>query len=278
MQYDKRVREKGETPLEQAHLVMLEMLKVVDAICRKHQLSYWLDAGTLLGIVRHKGFIPWDDDIDICMIRHDYERFIEIASTELPEDLFLQTQEADPSRKSKWLKIRDNYSTFIQNSEKGKKVDYHQGIFIDIFPCEIVNEDYRRSKIFLNRKFQYSKRAWIRKGRWFFNQCATIPVKLLGFRKIHDLILKHHKSDENNYISTGLEVTTIHWSFNYSTIFPLAEDSFLGLKVMIPHDPHHYLKKMYGDYMKIPTKEKQIVHAYKILPFTKCHHPNAMQY
>ncbi len=277
MQYNKRVRENGQTSIEQAHLVMLEMLKVVDAICRAHQLSYWVDAGTLLGIVRHQGFIPWDDDIDICMTREDYERFIQVASDELPDDLFLQTHEADPSRSSKWLKIRDNYSTFIQTSEKNRKVKYHQGIFLDIFPCEILNEDYRKSKILLNRKFQHSQRDWIRKWRWIFNQFATVPVKLIGSARLSDYILRKHQGDKN-FISTGLEVKTIHWSFGYSTVFPLQEMDFLGLKVMGPNDPHQYLKVMYGDYMKIPTKEKQIVHAYKILPFTKCDHPRAKQY
>ena len=69
-------RQEGETVLRQAQLVMLRMLKIIDYICRKHDISYWMCSGTLLGAVRHKGFIPWDDDLDICMIREDYERFV----------------------------------------------------------------------------------------------------------------------------------------------------------------------------------------------------------
>ena len=89
-------RQEGETVLRQAQLVMLRMLKIIDYICRKHDISYWMCSGTLLGAVRHKGFIPWDDDLDICMIREDYERFVEIAVNEFPEDMMLQTRETDP--------------------------------------------------------------------------------------------------------------------------------------------------------------------------------------
>lgn len=85
-------RQEGETVLRQAQLVMLRMLKIIDYICRKHDISYWMCSGTLLGAVRHKGFIPWDDDLDICMIREDYERFVEIAVNEFPEDMMLQTE------------------------------------------------------------------------------------------------------------------------------------------------------------------------------------------
>ena len=79
--------------LRACQLKQLSILKEVDRICRKHKLSYWLDGGTLLGAMRHGGFIPWDDDLDICMIREDYERFVKIAVNEFPEDMMLQTRE-----------------------------------------------------------------------------------------------------------------------------------------------------------------------------------------
>ena len=93
-------RKSGETILRQAQLVMTRMFKIIDYICREHHLRYWMCSGTLLGAVRHQGFIPWDDDLDICMIREDYDRFIQIAQQELPSDLFLQTRETRLSRPS----------------------------------------------------------------------------------------------------------------------------------------------------------------------------------
>jgi lipopolysaccharide cholinephosphotransferase len=83
------------TTLRDVQKVQLEILLEFDRICRKHGLKYLLFAGTLLGAVRHKGFIPWDDDIDVCMLRGDYERFLTVCKDELSAELFLQTTDTD---------------------------------------------------------------------------------------------------------------------------------------------------------------------------------------
>src|SRR5215217_3158284 len=88
-------REKGETPLQQSQLVMLRMLKILDYLCTKHGIEYFLIGGTLLGAIRHKGFIPWDDDLDVGMTRANYEKFEQLAVAELPQDIFFQTPETD---------------------------------------------------------------------------------------------------------------------------------------------------------------------------------------
>ena len=97
-------RQCGDTVLRQSQLVMLRILKTVDSICKENNISYWLDSGTLLGAARHGGFIPWDDDIDIMMLREDYELFKEIAKKELPEDMFLQNQDTDIYYDMPWMK------------------------------------------------------------------------------------------------------------------------------------------------------------------------------
>jgi lipopolysaccharide cholinephosphotransferase len=85
----------------------LSILKEIDALCKKHGIEYWLDGGTCLGAVRHKGFIPWDDDIDIAMRLEDLPRFIEFAQKELPRNLFVQTRESDPTSRLPITKVRD---------------------------------------------------------------------------------------------------------------------------------------------------------------------------
>ena len=103
--------------LRKCQLKQLSILEEVDRICKKLQIEYWLDGGTLLGAVRHKGFIPWDDDIDIAMTLENMNRFILEAPALLPPNLFLQTPQSDPQLKEPIVKIRDLNSLYIEKSD-----------------------------------------------------------------------------------------------------------------------------------------------------------------
>ena len=131
--------------LRKLQLIQLEMLKVVDNICSNHKIKYSLYAGTLLGAVRHKGFIPWDDDLDVCMPRKDYNRFIKICGQCLPKEYCLQNKENEPRFSQSFTKMRKKHTTFLQGGEPVS--DYHHGIFIDIFPID------RRPKRIISRMF-----------------------------------------------------------------------------------------------------------------------------
>ena len=96
-----------ENELRSCQLKQLEILKIFDRICRKHNLRYWIDGGTLLGAVRHKGFIPWDDDLDVAMPSEDYKKLDQIIQSELPDHLFWQTPKTDPTMPYGCTKIRD---------------------------------------------------------------------------------------------------------------------------------------------------------------------------
>ena len=101
--------------LRNCQLKQLSILEEVDRICRKHEIPYWLDGGSLLGAVRHGGFIPWDDDIDLGMRLEDLKRFIQVAPAELGENLFLQTPESDSSSKEPIIKIHDLNSLYLES-------------------------------------------------------------------------------------------------------------------------------------------------------------------
>ncbi|TAJ15264.1 LicD family protein [Marinilabiliaceae bacterium JC017] len=271
-------RHLGINTLDSAQKVMLKLLKDFDRLCRKHQLKYWLDSGTILGAVRHSGFIPWDDDLDVCMPREDYEKFKKIANDYLPEDVFLQTRELDKGTKWRFLKLRDKYSTYIQKSELNRKIKYHQGIFIDIFPYDIVDTNTYSAKIFLNRNFKRSSIPLVKKFYGLFNFLMLAPLKLIPYSVWKNYFLKKYSKEKGKYAATGLEIMIFHQLIPTSYIFPLKKIKFEDEFFSAPNDCHSYLKHLYGNYMELPPIENRKIHAHKIFPFTKCNHPDTLDY
>jgi lipopolysaccharide cholinephosphotransferase len=124
----------SEADLQQLHRIQLEMLCELDRICRQLGVVYQLAAGTLLGAVRHGGFIPWDDDIDVVMTRWDYDRFLRQAPALLDKRLFLQTRSSDPGYPHLFAKLRRHYSVYRESYWRDHQ--QHHGIYIDIFPLD----------------------------------------------------------------------------------------------------------------------------------------------
>ena len=121
--------------LREAQILMKTILRDIDNICRENDISYWIESGTMVGAKRHNGFIPWDDDIDIGMMRKDYERFLELAPSYLPDDLFLLNAQLDSGVENSWSKVRHKYSKLIEEDD----VEYHEGLFVDIFPYDFMS-------------------------------------------------------------------------------------------------------------------------------------------
>lgn len=125
--------------------IELDLLVKFIKVCEKHELTYYADSGTLLGAARHGGFIPWDDDIDVAMLRSDYNRFCEIAEREFEFPYFFQIEQTDPGSARKHAQIRNSQTTGINRSEWDYKYKFNQGIFIDIFPLDnLPAPSYRR--------------------------------------------------------------------------------------------------------------------------------------
>lgn len=125
-----------EIAIKKVREVQIELLDIIDEICKKHNIKYQLFAGTLLGAVRHKGFIPWDDDVDICMMREDYIKFLQVAPNEINNCLYyIQTPYNDKSPFA-FTKFRKNNTLFVE--QRIDNYNSHQGIFIDIFQFDNV--------------------------------------------------------------------------------------------------------------------------------------------
>jgi lipopolysaccharide cholinephosphotransferase len=247
--------------LRKAQLIMLEMLVEFDDLCKKHKLQYWLDSGTLLGAVRHKGFIPWDDDIDLSMPVEDYNKFVEIAKNELSDNIFFQTRETDPSFKFDYIKLRSNKASIVEFHEKDKKINYHQGIFVDIFPM-LTLENSEENKKFYEKTFEEIR------------ACSSISLHTpngkdnpLKRKELVNSLEKNHQgwqNKETKVIYSGKMPDVAAW-FDFKELFPLKKISFEGLEFFVPHNPQHYLSEIYSfDYMKLPPMNKRTIHASKI--------------
>ena len=241
---------------------MLDILIVVSDICKKHNIPYWLSGGTLLGAIRHGGFIPWDDDIDIELLLPDYKRLLKILEKELPDDLYLQT----PNEKGYRLlfsKVRDRYS--VVDSEEDNISPYKEkGLYIDIFPEE---RSYKWMKnivdFFYGRAFRRLKR-----GRPFHSVSYFMEYSISLFLYPTGILLKHIAraicavtKPDNILHSYGIGNTTNH---NARYMFPTSTVMFEGKEFSAPKSPNDYLTKQYGDYMKIPPKDKRAIHFMKV--------------
>ena len=250
--------------LRQQQIRMLEILKTFDAICKKHQIPYWLSSGTLIGAARHKGFIPWDDDLDVEMMRKDYLRLIKILPNELPEQYKLQTHETDPGYIFIYGKLRDENSYIAETTDYDRIFNY-RGIYIDIFPIEKVPywlawiAGHMQGRIYVElKKKRINEKAVLKR----VNQIYSFNTKF-GFPFLRMLTKMFPGSPVRHSFGT-----TYFAPRNLKDIFPLTEIEFEGQLFPAPGNTAVYLSKIYGDYMKLPDLSKVTPHL-KEIRFTK---------
>lgn len=246
--------------LRHAQLRMLEMLKFIDSFCKEHDIRYWLDGGTLLGAMRHGGYIPWDDDTDIAMPRQDAEKFKRLMLELRPHpDFVLQCHETDSGYYGFWYVLRDLKSEYVQDSLLHRRRKY-RGLQVDIFPMEAhqLGLLQRLSGTLLNRLIE---RPLLRSASTdvdmryrFLNKCLFPAFRLMG-RLSPSSALR---------LSPGCPW---YYSMAQENIFPLGKAVFEGHEFAIPGNYDSYLATVYGDWRQIPDTDHIVTHDTKFLFF-----------
>lgn len=240
---------------------MLEMIKDIDDVCKKNNIDYSLAYGSVLGAVRHKGFIPWDDDLDIMMKYDDYLKFIECCKKELDKNkYFVQNDNTEPNFYLRFTKIRNIQTVLIENSNKNENITF--GVYIDVFPLVgCPNNKFKRKIQNVYRAFAMSvDRSVINNKILYF--IFSIIKSIFGKK----IILKHtYKKcvkldcENSNYLCCIFDGDGYYKNIvEKKDVFPTIRVDFEDVKLPIPNNYHKYLTSIYGDYMKIPTEEEKI--------------------
>ena len=268
---------------------LLGILVDIKTVCDKHQIDYMLCGGTMLGAIRHKGFIPWDDDVDIMMLRSEFDKFKEAFKEELSARYELCEPLSDPNYFSKMVKVFKKGTTYVEIPAAG--VDGPNMIFVDLFIIENLPEPglkrkfnsafydiaFKAASVCLD--YKYPSPPIMEKGKtdrelkkyYLLRRSAGFIFSLFGnirfYLKICEKLAVQEKETDWFGIPSDSGYLDRIYSRELFTNFTTAD--FCGYEMKIPRDYDSYLKAEYGDYMQIPSPENQEVHGVYKLKFSE---------
>ncbi len=268
--FEEEVRDGYTVSVEMKKIwaVELDLLNELIRICKKHEIEFFVAGGTLLGAVRHKGFIPWDDDIDVMMFRREYIHLCEIAPKEFTHPYFFQTQETDPGSYRGHAQLRNSGTTGILKSERRQNKHINQGIFIDIFPLDYLPDDQKQKEKQLNKIRKY-RRAYKKYARfsypYFFRYRKNVFSCIYGnlchffipksyakhkceqyYKRYEDCIASLPDMHTSKVIMSPL--FTERWTWNSSLLQDVIMMQFEMLQVPVPVGFNKILRKTYGNW------------------------------
>ncbi len=268
-------RQAYQGKLNEIHQLLLGHLLEIDRICKKNDIKYFLAGGTLLGAIRHHGFIPWDDDADVMMTRDQYEKFSAVVQRDLPGTLFYQSNQTEEINHAVFRKVRINNTVFA-TEHTAKFPTMHNGVFADVISHDATADHKAAQKVHvfltrLNRALVFNKWAhssvreregtphWAVLGMNFIKE--LLPMSLLEWSNEHLMTLfKHKKHPKYYYDSMGRNIS--RGAFPAEYLEEAIEVDFEGYKLPVPKEYDKYLTWLYGDYMKlIPASQRHTSHS-----------------
>jgi lipopolysaccharide cholinephosphotransferase len=263
--------------LHKLHDVQLEILDVVADICKKESITWFLDGGTMLGAIRHQGFIPWDDDIDISMIREDYDRFLECAPQLFPDEFTLLDPATTNNCPFQFAKVIKNTTRFVTQEFLDAGLD--MGIYLDIFPFDFPSKHLptrkkqrRRTRVFTMLLYlYYSPHVFLPHGGFLGKLERGICI--VGHQLLKVFTSSTHLISRFNHWSllgprTGTQSTDLmcfsypeYGVFAYDDFLPPSYGMFEGRKLPLINKPEVYLEQIYGDWQTIPPEDQRKTHA-----------------
>ena len=276
------VVEDQDNELEQVKYLQSDALKIskeIDRICRLLGIGYFICGGTMLGYVRHGGFIPWDDDMDIGMLRDDYEVFLELAPEVIGDEFFLQTRQSDPNIPYLFSKVRLRDTEYITKYNEFR--DFDKGICVDIFPFDkapvgtpsmrrmlaIAKELSHRHNIVANRQVPIEglpHRKAHNPKELFFRAVMTARHQRYWRQSLaktqaayHEAVTAYNDDASVKYVASYVPTFTC---INLDDLLPYQDVEFEGVTLMAPKHPETFLRMQYGDFMELPLPHQQRGH------------------
>lgn len=253
--------------LKKLHEIELELLEEVDRICRKYGIAYSIDGGTLLGAVRHGGFIPWDDDADVIMNRKAYNKFVDVLDEEIDKQRFyFQDLNRTPGYRWGYGKLRRKNTEFIRLNQE--YMPYEQGVFLDIFVCDNVPNNYFARCVCNFHSYIYRKLFYSEVGKHTTKGIQYIVYFLMNLvpentlKKRYAAYIERRNRKSSKWVKC-LTFPACNHTFGYKREWyeDTIDISFEGKKFRAARNYEEYLTFLYGNYMKLPPKEKRKIHA-----------------
>lgn len=258
--------------LRQLQLLELNIALEFKRVCDMLNIKYFLIGGTLLGAVRHEGFIPWDDDMDVGMMREDYDRFMKEAPAVLDKKFFLQNWNSDSDYPYSFAKLRLNGTTVVEKMNVG--TNSHKGVFLDIFPFDNVPADKKKQRKQARYEFWLKKLLWIKKGygkelkkdslklrlKYYCGKFLSLFCSYDKLKNKFETELTRYNNEKSDYMfcsclySYEKSMAKREWLENLA-LYKFEDQYFSSVK-----DYDAFLKHQYGDYMKLPPEDQRHTH------------------